>query len=117
MFFDLDYMALALTAPDICPIFKIPLIYFGTNENSRPRPDMASIDRIDNTKGYTMDNVIIISFKANAIKSNASVDEMVAVSTFYKNLSLQKSALQDSKICTVYAWLASCGTYHRDLLT
>lgn len=85
MEFDLDYKILALTAPDVCPVFKTPLIYFGTNSHSRP--EMASIDRINNKRGYVMDNVVIVSFRANALKSDASLGEMIALTEFYKKLS------------------------------
>lgn len=37
-----------------------------------------SFDRIDVTKGYTMDNVQIISNKANTMKSSATSDELIS---------------------------------------
>lgn len=39
-----------------------------------------SLDRIDNTKGYVKGNVEVISWKANSIKSNATIDELVKFS-------------------------------------
>lgn len=38
-----------------------------------------SIDRVDNTKGYTLDNVGYLCFGCNAIKKTATVDELKAI--------------------------------------
>ena len=62
-----------ITIPDVCPLLGIPLIKSqgkGANENS------PSLDRIDSTKGYTPDNIWVISSKANTIKSNATLEEL-----------------------------------------
>lgn len=45
-----------------------------------------SIDRIDNTKGYVEGNVIVISYKANRMKSNSSLAELQALVKFYESL-------------------------------
>ena len=45
--------------------------------------DNLSIDRIDNNKGYTKDNIQIISKKANSMKNSASYEELII---FYKNI-------------------------------
>jgi hypothetical protein len=51
---------------DVCPIYQIPL---QTNEN-KAGPNSHSIDRIDNTKGYTPTNIAIVSMKFNTEKRN-----------------------------------------------
>jgi len=63
-----------------CPIFGIDLVFgdSGFRENS------PSIDRIDSTKGYTIDNVQIISWKANRIKSYATVEELEMIVAYLK---------------------------------
>jgi len=38
-----------------------------------------SLDRIDNSKGYTKDNVMVISFRANNIKKDANLQELKAL--------------------------------------
>ncbi len=55
-----------------CPIFGMKLEFntAGFRENS------PSIDRIDSTKGYTPDNIQIISWKANRIKGYATLQEL-----------------------------------------
>jgi len=60
--------------PEVCPILGIKLERrkgYGSNYNS------PSIDRIDNTKGYTKDNIQIMSRRANAMKSDASPEELL----------------------------------------
>lgn len=53
--------------PELCPILKIPFI-IGTKENYDFTP---TIDRIDNSKGYTLDNIQIVTNKANTMKNSA----------------------------------------------
>jgi len=71
MLFDLDPESLEL--PEFCPILGVKLKFNtgGADDNSY------SMDRRDNTKGYTKDNVQIISLKANRLKSNATLDELI----------------------------------------
>jgi hypothetical protein len=58
--------------PEICPILKKPL-KVGNKNNYSFSP---SLDRLDNTKGYTKDNTIVISIKANRIKNSATLQEL-----------------------------------------
>tara|TARA_B110000858_G_scaffold125926_1_gene143476 strand:+ start:1535 stop:1777 length:243 start_codon:yes stop_codon:yes gene_type:complete len=55
--------------PTVCPIFETPIVYGDTDL-------CASIDRIDNSKGYIKGNIQIISNRANRIKNNASLQEL-----------------------------------------
>ena len=58
-----------LIVPDVCPYLKTPFI---------PKTMYAmSLDRIDPSKGYVKGNVEIISRKANAMKNNATVQELL----------------------------------------
>ena len=49
----------------ICPVTKKPFEYDVKNRNQNP-----TIDRIDNTKGYTYDNIVIVSYIVNKIKND-----------------------------------------------
>lgn len=68
-----------LETPKFCPLLGIELIYGG--HDSRDTRS-ASIDRINNKKGYYKDNVWIISDRANRIKRDASFEEFEKI---YKN--------------------------------
>ena len=58
--------------PKICPILKVPFI-LGTGKNYEYTP---TIDRINNYKGYTKENIQIITKKANSMKNSASFKEL-----------------------------------------
>jgi len=62
-----------LEFPEVCPILGIPL---KKNLGSGFHADSASLDRIDPKKGYTKDNIRIISNRANLLKSDATVEEL-----------------------------------------
>jgi hypothetical protein len=64
-----------------CPISGVELLYargYGLRANS------ASIDRFDNTSDYTPETIAVISMRANAIKGNCSIDEMIAIGDYAK---------------------------------
>ena len=74
--------------PSKCPVLGISLIV-GVGHAQYCFP---SLDRIIPSKGYTPDNVIVVSHKANTIKNNATLEEIEKVLNFYKEVSLcQKS--------------------------
>lgn len=68
--------------PLICPVLGIPL-FVGSGKRSDNSP---TIDRIDNNKGYTKDNIIVISYRANELKRDASLEELEKIYIFYKNI-------------------------------
>ena len=45
-----------------------------------------SIDRINPKKGYVKENIIVVSMKANRIKTDATVEEIRKVADFYEKL-------------------------------
>jgi hypothetical protein len=65
--------------PERCPILGIPLST-GAMEDRESSP---SLDRIDNARGYVQGNVIVVSFRANRLKSDASPEELQKLATFY----------------------------------
>lgn len=71
-----------LIVPPVCPILGIPLK--GWFVNNGLQFDSPSVDRIDPTKGYTPDNIRIISWRANKIKSDATLAEIEAVANYMR---------------------------------
>jgi hypothetical protein len=68
--------------PELCPVLGIPLV-FGKGTVC---PNSPSIDRIVPELGYVPGNVIVVSFRANVIKQNATPDEIARVASFYQQL-------------------------------
>ncbi len=61
----------------VCPILGIELDYsILCLSGGKKRPNVASLDRIDNTKGYTTDNVQIISWAANLMKTDNTEEQL-----------------------------------------
>ena len=46
----------------------------------------ASLDRADNSRGYVKGNVVVISWRANDLKSNGSADELEAVAAYSRRM-------------------------------
>lgn len=68
-----------IVIPKVCPILEIEIIP-GNKNNYLQSP---SLDRIDNSKGYTKDNVRVISSLANTMKNCATREQLLA---FCKNI-------------------------------
>ncbi len=72
-----------ITVPKVCPVLGIPLVVGG---KKRERDNSPSLDRKDNAKGYTPDNIRVISWRANDVKGNATVIELEKVLEYMRNL-------------------------------
>lgn len=73
-----------IVIPEICPVLSLKLMKLKPNDEGYNRDYSPSVDRIDNSKGYTKDNIQIISFRANRIKSDASPDELKLIYEYSK---------------------------------
>jgi hypothetical protein len=67
--------------PEICPVLGIPLDTHaesgvGTGYDWKLNPFRPSVDRIDSKKGYTKDNISVISWRANTLKSDGTLEEL-----------------------------------------
>jgi hypothetical protein len=59
--------------PNECPLLGLPFI-IGTKDNYE---QTHSLDRVDPTKGYTKDNVWVVTKKANSMKNSATKEELL----------------------------------------
>ena len=68
--------------PNCCPVLGIPL----KPGEGKPIAHSPSIDRIDNSKGYTPDNIVVVSWRVNDLKKNASIEELEKIVNYNKKL-------------------------------
>lgn len=61
-----------IIVPDVCPILGIPLTP-GVGKQSWNSP---TLDRKDNEKGYTKENISVISLRANMLKSDMTTKQV-----------------------------------------
>lgn len=78
---DFDLEKEDIIIPDVCPVLRIPLFVGEKQGDNSP-----TLDRVDNSKGYTKDNVAVISWKANNLKSNATLDEIEKLYLWMKDM-------------------------------
>jgi len=76
--------------PTHCPVLGVELDYSGSG-----RPNSASIDRSNSSKGYVPGNVVIMSRRANTLKNDASAQELRKVLEHIENIS--KSAVKEDQ--------------------
>jgi hypothetical protein len=70
--FNLDVSDIII--PTHCPVLGIKLERLDKRHSGSP-----SLDRIDNTKGYIKGNIAVISWRANSIKKDATLEELKAI--------------------------------------
>ena len=68
--------------PELCPVLGVPFA-IGTRRSLDASP---TLDRVVPSRGYVPGNVVVVSMKANRMKSNATADELLRVGLFYKKL-------------------------------
>lgn len=68
--------------PTHCPVLGIELDYperMGERKRQGVQPNWPSLDRWDPNKGYVPGNVFVISYRANTLKNNGNIEEMLKV--------------------------------------
>ena len=78
----LSYSLSSISIPAVCPVLGIPLL---VGNKRGPCDHSPTLDRFDNTRGYTPDNVRVISWRANRIKNDATADELRKVLAYVEN--------------------------------
>jgi hypothetical protein len=58
-----------------CPLLGVELTYANCGQKTTP-DNYATLDRINSSKGYVEGNVQILSFRANTIKGDATIQEL-----------------------------------------
>lgn len=77
-----------IVIPDVCPILGIPLIVAENSSND----NSPTLDRLDSTKGYVKENICVISYRANRMKSNGTLGEITLICDYMrKNLPIDNA--------------------------
>lgn len=74
--------------PETCPVLGIPIYTsVGSGKGITPKilENSPSLDRIDNSKGYTPDNVKVISLRANVLKKDATLQEIEGIMSYMRS--------------------------------
>ena len=79
---DRDYLYELAKKTKTCEVLRIPLVY----GNRGKQYNSPSIDRTEPAKGYTKDNIVIISDQGNTWKSNMSVKDCEKVLAYLKKI-------------------------------
>lgn len=69
-----------IVVPEFCPVLDIPLVV-GDGFRSANSP---SLDRVDSRLGYTRSNCRVISFKANTLKNDGTIEDHERVIAYMK---------------------------------
>lgn len=70
-----------IIVPEVCPVFGTPFS-FGIGRACSTSP---TLDRKDSTKGYVKDNVQVISWRANDLKKDATIEELQAIVEYMRS--------------------------------
>lgn len=71
-----------------CPVFKIKMSW---NKGITPVCNTPSVDRIDSRKNYQKGNISWISFKANNLKGDSSLQELIKLKKYMESYEKNKS--------------------------
>jgi hypothetical protein len=71
-----------IVIPNVCPVLGIYIV----RQNGLRTDNSPSIDRIRPELGYVKGNVIVVSWRANRLKQDASIDELIKIYNFYKKI-------------------------------
>jgi len=70
--------------PEFCPMLGIPL-FPASGKNAHD--NSPTLDRLDSNLGYTPENILVISHRANTIKGNATPEELKIIALYAEGLT------------------------------
>ena len=71
--------------PCVCPLLGIDI----HKDSEKLCDNSPSLDKLIPSKGYVKGNVLVVSYKANRIKSNASIDELMTLTENLHNILIK----------------------------
>lgn len=88
---DKEYVYAILT--DTCPVFGTPFVFVGAGKAGNDSP---TVDKLDPAKGYVRGNIVVISQRANAIKSNATWKQIRRVADWLRGFVPAKPSIEEA---------------------
>lgn len=81
-----------IVIPVTCPVLGIIL---GETPEGKAADNSPSVDRLDNSRGYVKGNIHVISWRANRLKSDATLEETMRI---YKYMcKVERAAFLDTR--------------------
>ena len=77
-----------IVIPDKCPLLGTPFVF----DSSVMVDASPSLDKLIPSKGYVRGNILVISMRANRIKQDASVDELMLLTDNLHNILMSNPA-------------------------
>lgn len=77
-----------ITIPEVCPVFGIKMVVakgYYQNPRGGGAEESFSLDRIDNDYGYIPGNIAVISWYANRLKGDASIEQLEQIVSWMKS--------------------------------
>ena len=93
---DFDIEVSDIIIPAFCPYLGIAISH-EVGHGTR-RPSSPSLDRIDSSKGYVKGNIIVCSWRANFLKSDATLQELKLITKQWSQLQSLNPENQLGKI-------------------
>jgi len=78
-------------------------VQFQKGSNNKAHDNSPSIDRIDSSKGYTKENIQIISYRANLIKSNSDLKLFEKIVNNLKTYKIETHNIDDVTMSNIIA--------------
>lgn len=78
-----DLVISDIVIPEVCPVLGIDIVKNGGKNN----PNTASLDKFVPELGYVRDNIHVISWRANWLKQNASLEEAEKLAAWMRNVN------------------------------
>jgi hypothetical protein len=76
--------------PEVCPVLGIPIY----SSPGKAKDNSPSLDKIVPLLGYVPGNVHWISWRANRLKSDATVDELTKLANYFTNMELSTNGTE-----------------------
>jgi hypothetical protein len=103
-----------IVIPEVCPVFGVKLEW-GVGNRGWRNLWSPSLDKIKPELGYVRGNVMVISNRANHLKSNGSIDEFEAVLAYMRTVGAhQRRRITDVPVKEMWA---AAGDQYPDLFS